>query len=173
MKKPVGLARDEQMVLHERAVRLAQPVAEEEHADKTQLLVLRLGDEWYALDVTYVREVMHDVEITRVPCAPSYVVGVLSVRGEIVSVCDLRRTLGITAEVPEMPPVVVVEVGEITSSIIADDLADIVEVPSVAIEPVLATIDRTAAEYVMGEVTVDDRLVAILNLEHLIRPEEG
>lgn len=167
-------AKDKEHILHERAVHLAQTAEEEEHGDKTQLLLVRLGDEWYALNVANVREILHQVRITRVPCAPAYVAGVVSVRGEIVSVCDLNATLGVVSEGEDQErPIVVVEVDGVTSSLLADDVSDIVEVPQNAIEPALAAIDRATAEHVCGEVMLDDRLVAILNLEHLIRLEEG
>lgn len=158
-------------VLHERAARLAQSVEEEQHADRRQLLVLRLGDEWYGMDVGHVREILRNIEVTRVPCAPPYVIGVLSVRGEIVSVCDLRGLLGLGGDVAH-GPVLIVELDDIVTGIIADDIADIVEVPAADVEPSLATIDRTMAEHVEGEVMVDGRLVALLDLRHLIVTED-
>lgn len=173
-EKAVQKGRDEEKILHERAVQLAKAPEEESHADRTQLLVLRLEDEWYAVDVGHVREILHDVEITRVPCAPVYVMGILSVRGEIISVCDLKSTLGLPHEAQyDQAPVVVVETGEIVTGLVADDVADITEVTANAIEPALATIDRLQAEYILGEVMVDDRLVAILNLDRIVQKEEG
>jgi len=162
---------DVMSVLHERAARLAQPVEEEERADRRHLLVLRLGDEWYGMDVGHVREILRNAEITRVPCAPPYVIGVLSVRGEIISVCDLRRLLGLSGDMAR-GPVLVVELDDVVTGMIADDIADIVDVPAADIEPSLATIDRTMAEHVEGEVMVDGRLVALLDLRHLIEIEE-
>lgn len=163
---------DESQLLHERATRLAQPVEEEQHADKRQLLVLRLGDEWYGLEVEHVREILRNANVTRVPCAPPYVLGVLSVRGEIVSVCDLWGLLGRAGEIPS-GPVLIVEVGDIVAGIVADDIADIVEVPAISVEPTLSTIDRTIAEHIEGEVMVDNRLVALLDIRKLMEPKEG
>jgi len=158
-------------VLHDRAARLAQPVEEEQHTDRRQLLVLRLGDEWYGMDVGHVREILRHTEITRVPCAPPYVIGVLSVRGEIVSVCDLRGLLGLQGDAAH-GPVLIVELDDIVTGITADDIADIVEVPAADVEPSLTTIDRTMAEHVEGEVMVGDRLIALLDLRHLIETED-
>lgn len=165
--------RDIEEVLHERAVALARPEGEETSADLLQVLLLRLAEEWYAVDVGHVREVLHGVEITRVPCAPAHVVGVLSLRGEIVSVCDLRSILGLSSGPRTGHALaIVVEADEIATAILADDVAGIAEMPSDEIEPTLTTIDRTAAEYVVGETTIDTKLVGILNLQHLVRAEE-
>ena len=163
---------DESQLLHERAARLAQPVEEEQHADKRQLLVLRLGDEWYGLEVGHVREILRNVNVTRVPCAPPYVVGVLSVRGEIVSVCDLWGLLGRAGETPT-GPVLIVEVDDIIAGIVADDISDIVEIPAISVEPTLSTIDRAIAEHIEGEVTVDNKLIALLDVRKLMESKEG
>ncbi len=162
----------EEEVLRERAARLAQIEEVEEHADHLKLLVLLLDDEWYAVEVTCVREVLHGAEITRVPCTPSYVLGIISVRGEIVSVCDVKEALGLTLE-PTMgkPPIVVVEVGDVVTGLAADEVADIVEIPTASLEPALTAVDRFGAEYISGEAMIEGKLVAVLNVERLVAQE--
>ncbi|RJQ55970.1 MAG: hypothetical protein C4521_01220 [Actinobacteria bacterium] len=169
MDRGEGRIVDEREVLRERALRLAKPQEVEEHGDLCKLLVLRLADEWYAVDVAQVREVLHGVEVTRVPCTPSYVLGIVSVRGEIVSVCDVKEALGLGLEpAAGNPPIVIVEIDDVVTGLAADDVAEIVEVPEASVEPALTSVDRFGAEYVSGESMIDGKLVAILNVERLV-----
>jgi purine-binding chemotaxis protein CheW len=71
--------------------------APEEAAAERELLVLWLGDDPYAIPVERVREIVRLRPITPIPRAPAAVRGVLSLRGEIVQVIDLRRRLGLVA----------------------------------------------------------------------------
>jgi purine-binding chemotaxis protein CheW len=74
---------------------VSAPRAAEERAPERELLVLWLGDDPYALPVERVREIVRLRPITPVPRVPAAVRGVLSLRGEIVQVIDLRRRLGL------------------------------------------------------------------------------
>ncbi len=162
----------EQDILHERALQLAKVQELAHQVEQAKLLILRLGDEWYAADVTQVREVLHGLEITRVPCTPSYVLGIVSVRGEIISVCDVKEALGLSMEATlGRPPIVVVEMGDLTTGLAADDVSDIVEIPETSVEPPLTALDRYGAEYITGEAMIEGRLVAILDVERLVTLE--
>lgn len=167
-----GVYRDEGRILRERATRLAVPAEETRSEDETAVLVLEVGDEYCAVEVAQVREILHGAQITRVPCAAPYVMGVVSLRGEIVSVCDLGSLCGLAAGPrARSRPIVIVQVGDVTTGLAADGVLDIVQIPASAMEPALATIDKHRAEYITGEAMVDSKLVAVLNLEHLIHVE--
>ncbi len=82
-------------LLRERALRLAEAVAETGDEQRVEVLAVRLGQEQYAIEL----RVLHSVEpargLTRVPCTSPTVAGVQNVRGEVITVLDLARVLGL------------------------------------------------------------------------------
>lgn len=162
-------------VLRRRAESLAQSQDEETSVETRGLLLFRLGDEWYAFPIDGVREIYNDYTVTRIPRVPEFILGVVNVRGEIISVTDL----GVMMRVPsrtqrevegELPSAIVVANGSCVTAVVIDEIGDIVDVPRDAIEPALSTLDKAQAEFVAGSVYVDGRLIGIVNLDKVLEP---
>lgn len=79
----------------QRAEQLAQVQHEEEAGNQIEVVLVSLGDELYGLDVQYVSAVNPRESLTRVPRLPEWVAGITNIRGQILSVIDLRRYLGL------------------------------------------------------------------------------
>ena len=84
-------------VLEERALALARVPAEADDAESIEAVVFSLADERYAIETTYVREVVRLGEVTSLPGAPDFFAGVVSLRGQVLAVVDLRRLFGLSA----------------------------------------------------------------------------
>ncbi|MFH0825662.1 MAG: chemotaxis protein CheW, partial [Pseudomonadota bacterium] len=87
-----SLSREEKnLILRERAKRIAQrPETEEGEAETIELIEFTLAHEHYAVEVGYVREVYPLRDMIPVPCTPSFIMGIINVRGQVVSVTDIR-----------------------------------------------------------------------------------
>jgi len=160
-------------VLRRRAESLAQEELEEQATDIVGLLLFRIGDEWYAVDVRDVREIFQEYDLTPIPCVPAYIPGVINVRGEILSVTDPAKLMGIGAvelESEVCPPAIVITHGDIASAIIVDEIGDIAEVASGVIEPPVSIIDRSQAEFIAGSVFVDGSMIGLLHVERALQP---
>ena len=79
--------------LCERARRLSQAPATATSSAQAEVLVFRLRDEQYAVDVRHLRSVQHRKDLTPVPCTPPWVAGMLNIHGEVVTVLDLAAAL--------------------------------------------------------------------------------
>lgn len=170
---PAHMTADEVGTLVARAESLATEHVEEVMTDTVSMLRFRLGPEWYAVSVSDVREIFHDYAITPMPCVPRYVRGVVSVRGEIISVTDpaLMMQVGrVELDGVTMPPAVVVVRGGLVTALVVDEIGDIAEVPGDAIEPPIVTIDRGHAEFISGTLHVDDALIGVLSVEKVLEP---
>lgn len=162
-------------ILEKRAESLALESLEEEVSDQLSLLLFRIGEEWYAVGVGDVREIFQEYAVTPIPCTPEFILGVTNVRGEILSVTDpaILMTLGRVVESQDQgtpPPAVVVKDGLVATALVVDEIGDIVEVPSNALEPPVSIIDRTQAEFIAGSVFVDGSMVGLLNVERVLQP---
>jgi purine-binding chemotaxis protein CheW len=163
-----------QEVLRRRAESLALEQVEQEDEERTGLLLFSLGEEWYGVRIAEVREIHGEYSITPIPCAPDYIVGVVNIRGEIVSVTDLRVMMGVRR--PEatvglqQAPVIVVSDSTVCTALVVDAIGDIVDIPEDAVEPPLAVSDRAQADYISGTVYSGGRLVALVNLSRVLAP---
>lgn len=158
-------------IVQARAESLAQIADSGMAQDIVSLLLFRLGDEWYAVAIGSVREILQEYEVTSIPCLPSYVLGVINIRGEIVSVTDVARQMGLggASEEGERVAIVVSDEG-VTTALVVDAIGDIVEVPRESIEPPLPTLGKGQAECVGGCVYVDGELIGVLNVSQVLEP---
>lgn len=160
-------------VLQRRADALAFRDDEQELLDTVATLRFRLGAEWYAVRVSEVREIFHDYEITAIPCVPGYILGVVNVRGEILSVTDPARLMGI-GEVgldgSALPPAVVVAHDDLATALVVDEIGDITEFDGGAVEPPISTIDRKQAEFIAGTIHDASTLIGLVSIEKVLEP---
>lgn len=162
-------------VLRRRAESLAQEQEEESQGDTLGLLLFRLAEEWYAFPVEGVREIHNEYKVTRIPRVPEHILGVINVRGEILSVMDLATLIGVPSRTvrdigAELPSAIIVANEKCVSAVVVDEIGDIAEVQGDAVEPSLSTLDRARAEFIGGSVYLDNRLVGIVNLEKVLEP---
>lgn len=168
----VGSAHSLQEILDRRAESLAQEAAEEHIADLMGVLLFRLGEEWYAVKVEDVREIYQEYVITTIPCVPDFVLGVVNIRGEIISVTDVARLMRLGALTTDLAvaPAIVIKNDECTTAIVVDEIGDIADVPRDGVEPPLSTIDKTQAEFIAGSLYVDHRLLGLINTDRVLEP---
>jgi purine-binding chemotaxis protein CheW len=131
--------------------------------------VVVAGQNW-GIPIAKVREVLGPQTITPVPLAPRAVAGSLNLRGRIVTVLDLRTTLGLppTAE-PAAASEVVVEHGGDLYSLLIDAVGDATALPAEAVEPPPQTLDAAWRALTSGIVKLDGQLLLVLDLDSLLR----
>ncbi|MFP4515594.1 MAG: chemotaxis protein CheW [Desulfovibrionales bacterium] len=142
-----------------------------------QYLSFVLADELYALDIGKVREVLELQGVTRVPRMPSYMRGIINLRGNAVPVVDLKEKFGLgRTEKTVDTCIIIVEVGVGTDNLVIGALADSVrEVFELGEEnmvppPRMGTGIDTAFLHGMGK--LDDRFIMLLNVEKIFSENE-
>ncbi len=159
-------------ILKRRAESLATEEEVDEADDMMGLLLFRLAQEWYAIKVDDVREIDQEYTVTSIPCVPDYTLGVVNIRGEILSVTDLSRMmrLGSVDAGEGEAPAIVVKNDDCVTAMVVDEIGDIVDLPVGAIEPPLSTIDKAQAEFIAGSLYVGDSLVGLINVARILQP---
>ena len=158
-----------QAILEERARALAR-VTDVETDEGRQLVVFSLASETYGVPTDYVREVQPLRDISPVPCTPSFVVGVINIRGSIYSVIDIREFFCVPQqEFTELTKVILVNAGGLEVGILADNVLGELSVPLSEIKPPLATRGGLKKEEYVQGVTKD--MLIILNLDALMSDE--
>lgn len=167
-----SLSQSPEEILRRRADSLARESVEEEVTDRQSLLLFRIDEEWYAVRVSDVREIFQEYEITPVPGVPDHVLGVVNVRGEILSVTDPARLMRLGRVPVEQGdlPAIVVTFEDVATAMVVDEIGDISEVSNDAVEPPVSIIDRAQAEFISASVYVDGTMVGLINTERMLEP---
>jgi len=137
--------------------------------EQIELLGFMLSDEQYALDILEVKEIVRLHAITPVPRSAPWLKGIVTLRGIIVPIFDLRTRLGL-AEIEHGPDtrIVVVYRGEEYAGLIVDRITQVMRLPLEGIEPPPRTIGLVEAEYLRGVARFRDQLVILLNLPRVV-----
>ncbi|PLY03747.1 MAG: chemotaxis protein CheW, partial [Desulfuromonas sp.] len=112
----------------------------EQAIETWQYLTFRLGQESFGIDVLKVREILDFIEVTKVPQAPDYMLGVINLRGSVVPVVDLRKRFTIeSGERTKDNCIIVLEINlngeELKVGIIGDMVEEVIDLRSEQIEP--------------------------------------
>ena len=118
-------------ILAERAQKLSQPAARSKGIVRIEVLKFRLAYQEYAIGMKFIREVVLTGGITPVPGTPEYISGICAIRGEIISLVDLRALFSINGKgLTDLNRVIVVTNGTMTFGILADYITGIATIPA-------------------------------------------
>ncbi len=136
--------------------------------DEFQVVSFDIGAEEFAVGILEVQEIIRMVEITQVPKAPHYVVGVINLRGKVIPIMDLRLRFGLpAAERTKETRIVVVDIARIILGLIVDSVSEVLRIPSSEVEPPPSG-SQAGSEFHKGVGKVDDRLLILLDLHRLV-----
>jgi purine-binding chemotaxis protein CheW len=138
-------------ILRERARQLAQPPEEETSAAVIEVVMLLLAYETYAIETAYVREVYPLKDLTLLPCTPAFVAGIVNVRGQVMSVIDLKQLFELPVKgLTDLNKIVILSDGMMEFGILADAILGVQNIPLHEIEPVLPTLTGVREDYLKG-----------------------
>jgi purine-binding chemotaxis protein CheW len=142
---------------------------DEKREETIQLVVFRLAREWYGVDIRKVKEIVKLNRVTYLPSSPEHIAGIVSLRGNILSVTDLKVLLNLSPELPaEKARIIAIESGILETGLIADEVIGSIELPARVIGPVIPTIPDKWAKYLEGLCKVDNKLIGILSVEKVL-----
>jgi purine-binding chemotaxis protein CheW len=149
------------------ATATARPVEVEEV--RTEWLTFLLGGEEYAVAIGQLREILKAPAITEVPRAPSHVLGVIMVRGEVIAVFDPRRRLGLPAASPSRQSrVLVCDAGTGRRGLLVDAVSQVVRLAPSQVEPKPTGIGGAGADFIDGIGRDGDRMFILLDLAEVL-----
>jgi purine-binding chemotaxis protein CheW len=137
-------------------------------------VLLTIASAHYAVLETFVTELERIPNITPVPHVPGWVRGVTNLRGDILSVIDLRAFLGLEAAAPHTARMLVVRLPdeEFSAGLLVDAVDRIVAVRPDEIKPPESVLEGSLAAYLSGVCVIGERLIAVLDLDALLRSPE-
>ncbi|WP_086931378.1 chemotaxis protein CheW [Agarilytica rhodophyticola] len=138
-----------------------------------QWVTFKLAGEKYGINVMQVQEVLRYSEIAPVPGAPDYVLGIINLRGKVVTVVDIRtRFMLPSAEVTDNSRIVVIEAEDHVIGILVDSVAEVVYLRQSEMETAPSLGNDESAKFIQGVCHKNDELLILIELDKLLTDEE-
>lgn len=159
--------RDRQ-TFHTRAEHLMQVSQRNDLMGLRPLAVVGLGDEYFGLDLEVVREFTEFHQVTPIPCCPDHVVGNINLRGEIVTLIDIRRALHMQVDIQNpTSKAIVVHIDDLVMGIPVERVFDVLYLQKSDIKPNPIATSEGDRDYLQGTVLYQEKMMGILNLNKI------
>lgn len=137
-----------------------------------ELATFYVGDALCGMDILKVQEINKLMEMTKVPQAPSYVTGILNLRGQIVTIIDLAKKLGLPeSELSDATRNIIVNADNEYIGLLVSRISDVVEAQWEKVEKPPANIGGVQGVYFKGVLKTKDRLIGVLDVDRVLSEE--
>jgi purine-binding chemotaxis protein CheW len=138
-----------------------------------QWVTFKLDDETYGINVMQVQEVLRYSEIAPVPGAPMYVLGIINLRGNVVTVIDTRTRFGLaSSDITDNTRIVIIEAEKQVIGILVDSVAEVVYLKASEIDTAPNVGTDESARFIQGVSNRDGELLILVDLNKLLSDEE-
>ncbi|MCH8551298.1 MAG: chemotaxis protein CheW [Natronospirillum sp.] len=138
-----------------------------------QWVTFKLAEETYGINVMQVQEVLRYTEIAPVPGAPGYVLGIINLRGNVVTVIDTRDRFGLLpGEVTDNTRIVIIESDGQVIGIMVDSVAEVVYLRQSEIETAPSVGNDDTSRFIQGVCHKNDQLLILVDLDRLLSDDE-
>ena len=151
---------------------MSQLAQTEIHSNTVELATFYVGEALCGMDILKVQEINKLIEMTRVPQAPEYVLGILNLRGEIVTIVDLGKKLRLkSTEMSDKTRNIIVNSNGEHIGLMVERISDVIQAEWANVEAPPANIGGVQGKYFTGVFKTEDRLIGILDVEKVLEEE--
>lgn len=151
---------------------MSESAQTEIHGDTVELASFYVGESLCGMDILKVQEINKLIEMTRVPQAPEYVMGILNLRGEIVTIVDLGKKLGLkSTEISDKTRNVIVNSNGEHIGLMVEKISDVIQADWEKVEAPPANIGGVQGKYFIGVFKTEAHLIGILDVEKVLEEE--
>jgi len=139
-----------------------------------QMSCFFVGSALCGIDINVIQEMNKQMEMTKVPQAPSYVLGIMNLRGRIVTIIDLGRKLGLSpSKTTETSRIIIVNSRDENIGLLVDRVTDVVTAKWEDVEPTPSNIKGVKGKYFQGVLKSSKDLIAVLDVEEVLADDVG
>lgn len=143
-------------------------------SEDIQVVVFKLGSDEYCVPVSQAREIQTYSHPTRIPNTPSFVEGIINLRGQIIPILDLKKRFG--AGVTEINPatrIIIIDMDDELLGILVDSVSEVLKTNQSKFEtPPMAVKSSINSGYISGIGQINNRLLILLDLEKVLNEDE-
>ncbi len=158
----------EKAIFRQRAANLRSSDSHEELTDLLSVAVVSLGGEYFGLNLDIVREFINIDRITEIPCCPQHIIGNINLRGEILTLVDIRPVLNLQHSQTKTTKAVAIDVDEIVAGITVDEVSDVIYFHPQDLKPVPVGINANTAQYLQGTAAYLDKPLNVIDISKML-----
>jgi purine-binding chemotaxis protein CheW len=134
-----------------------------------ELISFRIGAQEFCVDIMAIREIRGWTAATALPQSPSFVKGVINLRGAVLPIVDLASRLGFeSTQANDRNVIIVAQIGEQVVGLLVDAVSDILTVTDDVIQPTPDVASETAKTFVRGLIAMDGRMISLIGLDRVL-----
>ncbi len=142
---------------------------EQEDTQEGKFLTFSMGSEEYGIEIRYVTEIIGIQKVTDLPDMPSYVKGVINLRGKVIPVIDVRLRFDLEhRDYDERTCIIVVTINDMAVGLIVDSVSEVMDIPAGDIEPAPKVKRGEASRFICGLGKVEEEVKILLDITHLL-----
>ena len=158
---------EQKAIFRERAENL-RLLDRENSAANMSLAVVVLNGEYFGINLEVVREFTHINQVTPVPCTPDRIIGNMNLRGEILTLVDIRNVLNMSADTKTLSQAIVVEIEDLVVGIVVDEILNIIYLNVAELATIPAALNSANREYLLATAFYEEKIIAVLNLQKIL-----
>ncbi|KXZ40191.1 purine-binding chemotaxis protein CheW [Alkalithermobacter thermoalcaliphilus JW-YL-7 = DSM 7308] len=135
-------------------------------------VIFKLNKEEYGVDIMTVKEVSEFKEATKVPNTPSFVEGIINIRGDVTPIINLKKRFNLKENENEASRIIVVNIKDKLVGFLVDDASQVVSIDENSIDPPPEIVSGVDKKYIQGIGKLGDKMIIILDLEKVLSEEE-
>lgn len=144
-----------------------------ELSDILQLVSFKIGNEEFGVDILKVQEIIKIITITNIPNSPSFVEGVINLRGKVIPIIDLRNRLGFEKIAhTKNTRIIVVELSGNTVGFVVDEVSEVLRISKSITEAPPELVTSINSEYITAVGKLEDRILILLDLDKVLNTDE-
>ncbi len=136
-----------------------------------QFIIFKLGNEEFGVEITKVQEIIKPQEVTKLPQTANFIEGIINLRGDIITIIDLRKRLDFEINNQE-DRILVVTINDIDVGFVVDDASEVIRIDNKQISEPSKGIAGIKTEFLDGIAKLENRLIIVLNLDKILTTEE-
>jgi purine-binding chemotaxis protein CheW len=147
--------------------------AQQEDGLENKFLTFNIGKEEYGIEVQYVTQILGLQKITELPEMPSFIQGVINLRGNVIPVIDVRLRFSFEKrEYDERTCIIVIDINNVSVGLIVDQVKEVIDIPLSNIEPPPSVNKSVESQYIQGLGKIGDSVKIILNTQKMLFDNE-
>ncbi|MFY0545267.1 chemotaxis protein CheW [Brevibacillus sp. H7] len=139
--------------------------------DTVQSILFKMGNEYYGLPISLVKEIIKPLPITKFPKSPPFVEGVIDLRGRILPIINLRKLFGLEPlPLTDDSRFVDLQMDSLSIGVVVDAVSEVIRLSRKQIEPAPPIVAGVEGKYLSGIARMDDKLILLLDLDEIFAP---
>ena len=164
---------EDRAILRERARQCMQPTEHQDTTGLIPLVVVGLNGEYFGVELEVLREFAEIHQVTPVPCCPQHIIGDMNLRGDILTLVDIRSVLQVpSVGVGSTAKAMVVHLNDLLVGVLVDDVFEVMYLRASDMTTVPAALQAESKEYLKGTAPYDGKMLSILDVPKLLASED-